>query len=121
MADDTPYSMPYHFGAQHAWAVETFGPGERWEGLTAHIRKECDEIEEAPTPRLRAEEAVDVFILAADLAMRALAADGDQRPGVGLAEAYARKMEANRLRRWPDWRKAAPGQPIEHDRGRDAD
>ena len=116
MADDTPYSMPYHFGAQHAWAVETFGPGERWEGLTAHIRKECDEIEEAPTPRLRAEEAVDVFILAADLAMRALAADGDQRPGVGLAEAYVRKMEANRLRRWPAPGTVPPGQPVEHDR-----
>lgn len=52
---------------QMEWSRRTFGGGHRTKGITAHIRKELEEIEAAP---LDLEEWIDVVILALDGAWR---------------------------------------------------
>ena len=119
MADDTLYLMPWDWNSQYCWAVRTFGPGLRDEALAAHIRKELVEVEQAAATgdsNLTAEEWMDVIILASEAAMRRLVDAGEEDPATALLETYHSKMKANEARVWPDWRKAKPGQPIEHDR-----
>jgi len=91
--------------AQRAWSTETFGPGDRLEGLLKHIRKELDEIEAKPTD---VTEWIDVVILAFDGAWRA-----GYEPEEIVA-ALSAKYAENRARVWPDWRTAPEGEPIEH-------
>lgn len=94
-----------HLQNQKYWSEETFGPGDRTEGVIDHIRKELDEILENPQD---ISEWADLLILAFDGAWRA---------GFEPAEiimAVKAKQQLNELRKWPDWRTAEPGKAIEH-------
>lgn len=94
-----------HLERQRTWSRETFGPGNRLLGVLAHIRKELDEVEAAPTD---VEEWVDVIILAFDGAWRA-----GHEPQV-ILDALAKKQAKNESRTWPDWRNLSEDQAIEH-------
>lgn len=100
-----------HFARQAAFSAKTFGPGPLTAGVLDHIRKELAEIEAAP---LDLGEWVDVMILAADGAWRA----GHEPQAI--VDAVIAKQRRNESRTWPDWRTAAPGKAIEHDRSTDA-
>lgn len=91
--------------AQIAFSYETFGPGTRFRGVLAHIRKELREVEKAKG--LDVEEWADVIILAVDGAWRS------GHPPEAIATALRNKLAKNAGRVWPDWRTAGPG-PIEH-------
>lgn len=99
-----------HIKRQREWSRHTFGPGARTAGVLAHIRKELIEIESAPDDVI---EWIDVIILAIDGAWRA-----GHSPET-IATALIAKQRRNEARRWPDWRKADPNGPIEHDRSAD--
>lgn len=90
---------------QKDWSVETFGPGDRAEGIVDHIQKELLEVEENPKAL---EEWCDIVILALDGAWRA-----GYMPHQ-VTKALKEKQEKNIQREWPDWRKATPGKAIEH-------
>jgi hypothetical protein len=90
---------------QRQFSAQTFGPGNRTEGILDHIRKELVEIEEHPTDLY---EWVDVLILAIDGAWRA-----GYSPEA-IIGAYRIKMETNMARTWPDWRQVEAGRAIEH-------
>lgn len=91
--------------ANAEWARETFGPGERVQGVLAHIRKELLEIEAEPHDL---SEWVDVILLALDGASR------QGYTGAEIIEAWHAKVEKNHARNWPDWRTQDPNGPIEH-------
>lgn len=90
---------------QYEWAQETFGPGERTNGVVTHIRKELVEIENEPHD---VTEWADVLILAFDGAMRHGYTPDD------IIKAYHDKMEINYQRDWPDWRDFTEDDAIEH-------
>lgn len=94
--------------AQRDWSRETFGPGDRLQGILEHIRKELVEVEAAPRD---VTEWIDVVILAFDGAWRSGASPDE------IVEALKAKYAKNRARTWPDWRTALEGQAIEHVRG----
>ncbi|MEV2239614.1 dATP/dGTP pyrophosphohydrolase domain-containing protein [Micromonospora sp. NPDC049891] len=96
-----------HLARQRDFSHRTFGPGPRTQGVLDHIRKELVEIESAPDDL---GEWVDVVILALDGAWRA----GHEPQQI--IDAIKAKQSRNEARVWPDWRTAAPGQAIEHDR-----
>lgn len=96
-----------HLARQRAFSVRTFGPGARTAGVIDHIRHELEEIEAAPADL---GEWIDVVILALDGAWRA----GHEPQAI--IDALVAKQARNEGRRWPDWRTAAPGRAIEHDR-----
>jgi hypothetical protein len=98
-----------HLDRQRAFSLKTFGPGARTEGVLAHIRKELDEVAANPGDL---SEWADVVILALDGAWRA-----GHEPHQIIAAIRA-KQARNEAREWPDWRTAAPNQPIEHVRTR---
>lgn len=88
-----------------AWALKTFGPGLRTDGLIDHIKKELVEIKAAPTDLV---EWVDLIILAIDGATRA------GHTGQQIADALHNKHIKNQTRAWPDWRTVDPNKAIEH-------
>lgn len=92
---------------QMRWSHETFGPGQRTDGVLAHIAKEIEEVRAAPTDL---EEWIDLVILALDGAWRS----SDDVLPEDIVSMLNYKYEKNFARRWPDWRTAAEGQPIEH-------
>lgn len=94
------------FDAKAAWSLETFGPGDRYAGVVAHIRKELAEVEAKPADL---EEWVDVVLLAMDGAWRSAGADG-----AAFVAALRAKDAKNRGRTWPDWRTLKPGDVSEH-------
>lgn len=94
-----------HLRRQIEWSERTFGPGPRPEGIVEHIRKELQEILDNPNDL---SEWIDVAILAFDGAWRMGYSAED------IAKALANKQARNESRKWPDWRTAEPGQPIEH-------
>lgn len=94
-----------HLKDQTAFSLETFGPGDRFKGVMAHIRKELAEIEAEPSD---AEEWADAFLLLCDGVMRQGIA-----PEVFVA-AIVGKLAKNKLRTWPDWRMSDPDGHIEH-------
>ncbi|MEU8371198.1 dATP/dGTP pyrophosphohydrolase domain-containing protein [Micromonospora tulbaghiae] len=96
-----------HLARQRSFSERTFGPGPRTEGVLDHIRKELTEVEASPYDL---SEWVDVVILALDGAWRA----GHEPQQI--IDAIVAKQAKNEARTWPDWRTAAPGQAIEHDR-----
>lgn len=89
-----------------AWSRETFGPGDRYMGVVAHIRRELMEVEREPADL---EEWVDVILLAMDGAWRSAGATGED-----LVRALIAKDAKNRGRTWPDWRKLEAGEVSEH-------
>lgn len=105
-AQSRPFAVTAdHLERQRSWSRETFGPGDRLQGVLKHIRKELKEIEENPTD---VEEWVDVLILAFDGAWRA----GHEPQAI--LDALAAKQAKNESRTWPDWRTQSPDQAIEH-------
>lgn len=94
-----------HLYRQRTWSETTFGPGDRTQGISDHIRKELLEIDANPTD---VEEWIDVVILALDGAWRA-----GHSPEVIVAALEA-KQTKNEGRTWPDWRTADPNKAIEH-------
>lgn len=107
---------------QREWSEDTFGPGNRTEGVVEHIIKELTEIvgvdfvrevagrewvrnrEMTPDPS----EFVDVVILALD---------GLWRAGYEPQEtinAIVTKQMLNETRKWPDWRTFTEARAIEH-------
>jgi hypothetical protein len=105
-----------HLKRQMVFSRAAFGPGQRTEGVSDHIRKELVEIaaEDAHHGQ-QAEEWVDVVILGLDGLWRSLSRD------VGhefIAEVAVRMIEAkqaiNERRDWPDWRTAPIDKAIEH-------
>lgn len=99
-----------HLLRQRDWSLATFGPGPRTKGVTDHIRKELEEIEEDP---LDLNEWVDVIILGLDGAWRS-GHDPQQ-----IIDAIKTKQAKNETRVWPDWRTMSEDDPIEHDRSHD--
>lgn len=94
-----------HLRRQREFSERTFGPGARTRGILDHIRKEMEEIEDAPADL---GEWVDVVILALDGAWRA-----GHEPDEIIAAIKA-KQTRNEARQWPDWRTAPADQAIEH-------
>jgi hypothetical protein len=72
-----------------------FGPGKRTLGVIDHIRKELDEIHQAPEDL---SEWADVIILAFDGAWRTGAEPQE------IIDAIKAKQTKNEKRSWPDWR-----------------
>ncbi len=96
MSDD---QLADYLHTQARWSRQTFGPGLRTVGITAHIAKELQEIRAEPTDL---SEWIDVMILAFDGYIRA---GGD--PSLLMWE-LRKKQDINLGRRWP-----AP-QPEDH-------
>lgn len=94
---------------QRRFSRKTFGPGERLDGVVAHIRKELREVKK--TKGRDIVEWADVIILALDGAWRQGFTPAE------ICEALDAKLQKNTKRDWPDWRTAGPG-PIEHVRGK---
>ncbi|MGC3961307.1 MAG: DUF550 domain-containing protein [Verrucomicrobiota bacterium] len=61
------FAFQSYVSKQQEWSARTFGDGPRTKGITAHIRKELEEVEAAPHDL---EEWIDVMILALDGAWR---------------------------------------------------
>jgi hypothetical protein len=101
--ENAPFDMAAFFDAKAAWSLATFGPGDRYEGVVAHIRKELGEIEKDPTDLV---EWVDVALLAMDGAWRATGADGER-----FVEALLAKHRENLARKWA---RPGPDGVIEH-------
>lgn len=99
------FDLTTHIERQKKFSLNTFGPGPRSEGVVAHIRKELNEIEQAP---LDLEEWVDVILLAIDGAWRS------GHSSDSIVAAINDKQRKNESRQWPDWRPANPNAPIEH-------
>ena len=104
------FDMIAHLARQRLFSETTFGPGARTSGVVDHIRKELQEIEAQPADL---SEWIDVVILALDGAWRA------GHSPEAIVAALVAKQDKNEARRWPDWRTAAPGKAIEHDRSVD--
>lgn len=101
------------FDSKARWSLDTFGPGDRYAGVIAHIRKELEEIEKAPTDLV---EWVDVIFLAMDGAWRSAGADGED-----VVRAMLAKHDRNLRRAWPDWRTLEPGAVSQHLKTADED
>jgi len=101
------FDLVAHLHRQRKWSEKTFGPGPRTKGVIDHIRKELKEVENAPHD---ISEWIDIVILAFDGVWRA-----GYMPEVIVAALINKQLE-NESRTWPNWRTAAPGKAIEHDR-----
>jgi hypothetical protein len=101
----TGFDWIAHLRAQRDFSLKTFGPGDRLQGVLAHVRKELTEIEATPTDIT---EWIDAILLLSD---------GCYRQGFTpeqMAAALKTKFAKNQARQWPDWRTADPNGPIEH-------
>jgi hypothetical protein len=96
-----------YYARQIEWSRQTFGPGERTNGVLDHIRKELTEIAAEPHDL---SEWIDVIILAMDGFWRHGGTAEDLLPRL-LA-----KQQKNMARKWPDWRTMSEDKAIEHDR-----
>ena len=99
-----------HLTRQMLWSYNTFGPGPRTAGILEHLRKELDEVADAPTDL---SEWADLIILALDGAWRA----GHEPQAI--IDAIVDKQARNEARTWPDWRDQPADRAIEHDRSVD--
>ena len=129
---------------QCAIGRHAFGPGERRLGVLEHIEKEIEEVKKAETHEARAEEWVDIVILAQDGLLRCvremlreamkpvadqpmLMQDGEivGRMGEPTNDYVAKialvmltgKRDKNELRNWPNWRDQSEDVALEHERG----
>lgn len=90
---------------KNRWSQETFGPGERINGLCDHIIEELEEIKKDPSDIY---EWVDVIFLALD---------GPARQGYSpeeLAAAMEEKLKINKAREWPDWQELPEDVAVNH-------
>lgn len=99
------YDFVKHCQRAMEFSEKTFGPANRKHGITNHIRKECNEIDNDPHDIF---EWIDVMILAIDGAWRAGYTPED------IASALEAKQTINENRKWPDWRETKDGEPLEH-------
>lgn len=99
------FDLEEHLHRQREWSTDTFGPGDRLQGVCDHIRKELVEIEDSCGDL---EEWIDVILLALDGAWRSGAEPHE------IIEAIEAKQEKNEKRKWPDWTMADPNKAIEH-------
>ena len=104
---------------QIKFSRSAFGPDTRTKGIIDHIKKELIEVEESGGS---INEWVDVALLAIDGMQRA-ATKFNEEGGIeaspalvamDVADCLAGKLEANKRRSWPDWRKVDPEKAIEH-------
>lgn len=86
-----------------AWSRKTFGPGDRKEGLTTHLKLEIQELIESD---YSLKECVDVLIIGIDIALNAGYAP------MQIADQLCRKQALNAQRAWP--KNTPAGQPVEH-------
>ena len=116
------FSFRSFYYKQQEFSETTFGPGDRTNGVIAHIRSELVEVEEQydlllvsrykSKIKLKiASEIADIIILAIDLAWRLGLRSSD------IESALTRKLLKNKNRQWPDWRTMSKDEPIEHIRG----
>lgn len=105
--------LTQHLKRQIAFSKGTFGPGERTNGILAHMRKEIEEVAESEGS---ASEWVDLVILAFDGLTRSFLAEGYNTDGAALmaVKTLEAKQAANESREWPDWRQSSQDEPIEH-------
>jgi hypothetical protein len=94
-----------HLKRQKKWSSNTFGPGERTEGIMDHILKEMIELRENPEG---IEEWIDIVILALDGAWRV-----GHSPDA-IARQIALKQHINEHREWPDIADTEHHKAIEH-------
>lgn len=99
------FDLVAHLERQRAFSQQTFGPGQRTQGVLDHIRKELVEIEASPSDL---SEWIDVVLLALDGACRAGFSSQE------IASALGAKQTRNEARTWPDWRTADPNKAIQH-------
>ena len=104
------FDLELHLVRQRLFSERTFGPGARVDGVCDHITKELIEVKDSGGDL---KEWGDVIILAFDGALRSGAGPRE------IISALVAKQTKNEGRRWPDWRTAAPGKAIEHDRSSD--
>ena len=102
-----------HLARQREFSERTFGPGERLEGVSDHIRKELLEVAKAEPGHDRQREWIDVVMLALDGAWRSGMSPDEIIAGLRF------KLDVNERRTWPDWRTADPNKAIEHDKAKD--
>lgn len=101
------FDLVKHLAQQREFSLKTFGPGEKFEAVIKHIRKELIEIEADPKDLF---EWIDVILLAFDGAHRA-GHTPDQ-----IVAAIEKKQAINEARDWPDWRTVPEGEPITHNK-----
>jgi hypothetical protein len=94
-----------HLSRQRTFSRDTFGPGDRLQGVLDHIRKELIEVEADPQDK---SEWADVIILAFDGALRQGHNPQD------LLDTVLAKQVKNEGRVWPDWRTQPTDRAIEH-------
>lgn len=99
-----------HLARQRAFSERAFGPGERVEGVSEHIRKELVEVAGSEPGHDRQREWIDVVMLALDGAWRSGMSPEE------IIEGLRFKLDINERRTWPDWRTADPNKAIEHHR-----
>ena len=76
---------------KNKWSLETFGEGQRAEGICKHIESELEEIRETPEDLM---EWIDVILLAFDGAFRA-GYDAQE-----VVDALVEKQFINTKRKW---------------------
>lgn len=108
---DGSFDLVRFFDDKAAWSLDTFGPGDRYNGVVEHIRRELQEILLKPTDLV---EWVDVVLLAMDGAWRSADANGER-----FVATLIEKDRKNRTRSWPDWRTLKPDEVSEHHRADD--
>jgi hypothetical protein len=99
------FDLNAHLHRQREFSLRTFGPGKRTQGVLDHIRKECVEVEQAPTDL---KEWVDLILLSLDGAHRA------GHSPESICAAIENVQTRNEGRTWPDWRTQSPDKAIEH-------
>lgn len=118
-ADDGDDTLADTLATVGAWQSATFGDGNRWDGILAHMRSEMVEISQ--TRGEEPSEWVDMWMLSCDGLRRCLLARHPHLDSDEIAELMATeiisKYRTNAARTWPDWRTADQSQPIEHVKG----
>jgi hypothetical protein len=90
---------------QKEFSQTRFGDGADMYGITAHIRQELIEIENAPDDL---EERVDLFILSMELLWKS------GRSMIDILSVIDYKQTKNESRKWPNKSDIHPGEPINH-------
>lgn len=111
------FDLVAHLTRQMVFSKAAFGPGALTNGVLNHIEKEISEVRACDGC---SSKWVDVVILALDGLTRQLWSCSPETPAHEIAATAAAmilgKQSRNETRVWPDWRSAAPGKAVEHDR-----
>lgn len=101
------------FERQREWSYETFGPPDHRGpvGPLKHLEKEAKEAYEEADKEKQKVEIIDCLFLVFDAAHRAGMSYSE------MSRIAMEKLQANKLRQWPDWKKVNPNSAVEHVRG----